>query len=99
MDMMEAESGMDRMLVLDGNAVGGLLYDVFTAEMTDAPTECAYCGRQGMMGTLLAFTAAPGVVLRCPACGNAVLRIVSTPDRVYLDARGAAYLCLRRATD
>ena len=58
---------------------------------------CANCGRQGELGTLLAFTQAPGAVLRCPACEQVMIRIVETPDAIYLDARGAVYLRLERA--
>jgi hypothetical protein len=84
----------DSALMLDGNALGGLLYELFGTEMTVAPTECASCGRKGEMGSLWAFTASPGYVLRCPSCQNIVLRMVVTPDRVYVDARGAAYVCI-----
>jgi hypothetical protein len=83
-------------LMLDANAAAGILYDIFNAEMTASPTECAHCGRTGEVGTLLAFMHGPGVVLRCPACENVVLRVVRTRGAIYLDARGAAYLCLRR---
>ncbi len=85
---------ISRTLMVDGNAVAGLLQDIFTAEMTASPAECAHCGRRGEVGTLLAFLHGPGVVLRCPACENVVLRVARAPDRVYLDARGAAYLCI-----
>jgi hypothetical protein len=85
-------------LMLDGNAVAGLMYDLFGVEMTASPTECAHCGREGQIGTLLAFTQAPGVVLRCPACENVMIRIVQTPDAIYIDARGAVYLRLERRT-
>ncbi|HBY98483.1 MAG TPA: hypothetical protein DEP84_31830 [Chloroflexi bacterium] len=88
---------MNRVLMLDGNAVAGLLYEIFTVEMTASPTECAHCGHEGEMGALLAFTDAPGVVLRCPACESVVMRIVETPNAIYLDARGAVYLRLARA--
>jgi hypothetical protein len=44
------------------------------------------------MGALMAFIRGPGVVLRCPACQNAIARIVETPTAIYLEARGAAYL-------
>jgi hypothetical protein len=44
----------------------------------------------------LAFTQAPGAVLRCPACENIVLRIVETDTAFYLDARGATYLRLEK---
>jgi hypothetical protein len=46
----------------------------------------------------LAFVQSPGFVLRCPACEHIVMRIVETPDAIYLDARGAAYLRLERRT-
>jgi hypothetical protein len=86
----------NRELILDANAVAGLLMDIFGGEMTAEPTECAHCGNQAEMGTLLAFTQGPGVVLRCSACGQVVLRIVQTPGAIYLDARGAVYLKLSR---
>jgi hypothetical protein len=35
--------------------------------------------------------------LRCPACEQVILRIVQTPQAIYLDARGAVYLRLARA--
>jgi Family of unknown function (DUF6510) len=85
-------------LVLDANAAAGVLTEVFGMEMTAAPTECASCGNQAAIGTLLAFTEAPGIVLRCSACENVVLRLVQTPQATYLDARGAVYLRLARTS-
>jgi hypothetical protein len=84
-------------LTVDGNAAAGTLFEIFGVEMTAAPTECASCGNEGEMGTLLAFIEGPGIVLRCPACENVVLRIVETPEAILLDARGAVYLRLARA--
>ncbi len=89
-------SDMNRELMLDGNAVAGLLVEIFGTDMTAAPTECANCGAEGEMGRLLAFTQAPGIVLRCPECENVVVRITRTPDAYYIDARGAVYLRLAR---
>jgi len=91
-----AESDMNREIMLDGNAVAGVLHDIFALEMTASPTECATCGNVSDVGGLLAFTQAPGAVLRCPVCENVMLRIVETPDAIYLDARGAVYLRLER---
>ena len=95
---MDDTDDLNRALMLDGNAVAGLLREVFALEMTASPTKCAHCGAVGALGTLLAFTQAPGVVLRCPACEQVVLRIVETTDAIYLEARGAAYLRLERGT-
>jgi len=83
-------------LMLDGNAAAGILSEIFGEEMTASPIECSGCGREGELASLLAFAPAPGFVLRCPACEQVVLRIVQTPDHVYLDARGAVYLRLAR---
>ena len=95
--MQENLSDMNHELMLDANAVAGILQEIFGTDMTSAPTECANCGQEGEVGTLLAFTQAPGIVLRCPACENIVVRITQTPDAFYIDARGAVYLRLRRA--
>jgi hypothetical protein len=81
-------------LMLDGNALAGLLYELFYAEMTVAPVECATCGRLGEMGSLWAFVESPGYILRCPGCQNIIMRISMTPEQVFVDARGAAYVCI-----
>ncbi|MEP6894680.1 MAG: DUF6510 family protein [Chloroflexota bacterium] len=93
---MEEMTDINRELMLDANATAGLLYEIFGTEMTAEPTECAGCGNAGEIGTLLAFTQGPGIVLRCSACENVMIRIVKTPDAIYLDARGAVYLRLAR---
>jgi hypothetical protein len=90
-------SDMNRELMLDANAAAGVLQEIFGIDMTAAPTECANCGNEGEIGTLLAFTQAPGIVLRCPACESVVVRITQTPDAFYIDARGAVYLRLTRS--
>jgi hypothetical protein len=95
--MDNVEIDINRALMLDGNAAAGLLSQIFAMEMTASPTQCANCGKQGELGTLLAFMQAPGVVLRCPACENVLIRIVETPDSFYLDARGAVYIRMVRS--
>ena len=93
---MQEKTDINHELMLDANATAGLLFEIFGVEMTASPTECAHCGNQGEIGTLLAFTQGPGIVLRCSACENVVLRIVQAPDAIYLDARGAVFLRLAR---
>jgi hypothetical protein len=93
---MEERIDTNRELMLDANATAGLLFEIFGVEMTASPTECAHCGNSGEIGALLAFTQGPGIVLRCSSCENVVLRIVQTPEAVYVDARGAVYLRLAR---
>ncbi len=95
--MENPQMDMGRELMLDANAAAGVLQEIFGLEMTASPTECASCGNEGDLGTLLAFTQGPGIVLRCPACENVMLRIVQTPEAIYFDARGAVYLRLARS--
>ncbi len=94
--MGEIQTDLNHELMLDANAAAGLLQEIFGVEMTAAPTECAHCGHIGEVGTLLAFTQGPGIVLRCSGCKQIVLRVVQTPEFYYLDARGTVYLRLRR---
>lgn len=94
--MDELETALDRALRLDGNAAAGLLREVFALEMTACPVECANCGTRGEVGRLIAYGRPMGMVLRCPACEQVVMRIVETPTAILLDARGAACLRLER---
>ena len=92
--MENTTQDINRELMLDANATAGLLYEIFGHDMTAAPTECAHCGNESEIGTLLAFTHGPGIILRCSACEQVMIRIVQTPEAIYLDARGAVYLRL-----
>ena len=85
----------DADLRLDGNAVGGLLAEVFAREMTTATGTCASCGATGQVATLVVYAHAPGTVVRCPSCGSVLLRVVRAEGRLWLDARGLSCLELR----
>jgi hypothetical protein len=65
---------------LDGNALAGLLDEVFATEMTLALRRCQSCATQSRIGAHRAYRGA-GVVLRCPACGELAMRISILPDR------------------
>ena len=82
--------------MFDANAAAGLLHEIFGVEMTASHTECANCGNEAEMGTLIAFTRGPGIVLRCSTCEHVMIRIVQTPEAIHFDARGAVYLKLAR---
>jgi len=79
---------------LDGNAAAGALREVFAAEMTVAVATCAGCGNVGPMGALLEYGHAMGIVLRCPACENVVVRIARDPARIHVDVSGIAMLMI-----
>jgi hypothetical protein len=74
-------------LMLDGNAVAGLLGEVFAVEMTTALMTCGNCGAAGPVGAAHVFRGA-GIVLRCPTCGNALVKIVGGGARRWFDFGG-----------
>ena len=79
---------------LDGNAAAGLLRELFTMDVTAADAICAGCGNSGAVGALLEYGHAMGVVLRCPQCAAAVLRVSYTSHGYWLDLTGASVLRL-----
>jgi hypothetical protein len=81
-------------LTVDGNAVGGRLASIFAADVTASPGQCANCHTVSLVGTMRAYVRGPGVVLRCPACAEVVLRIVETPTATFVDFSGARWLRL-----
>jgi hypothetical protein len=70
----------EKALWLDGNALAGLLADVFATEMTRTTRTCQSCGSSSAIGAHRAYRGA-GVVLRCPVCGDLALRVGILPDR------------------
>jgi hypothetical protein len=77
---------------LDGNAAGGALRELFAQDVTEALATCTGCGMTGPMGALLEYGHGMGVILRCPACNTAVLRIVRAPGWLRVDASGISLL-------
>lgn len=76
---------------LDGNALGGLFHDLFGQEMTDALGCCDECGTVSALGAIKVFRGA-GEVLRCPACGNIMMVIVSTPAELHITFQSLRWL-------
>ena len=70
-------------LMLDGNAVAGLLQEVFAVEMTTAGGTCNSCGATNPVGALHVFRGA-GVVMRCPDCDEVLVTIVRGDARIWI---------------
>lgn len=83
-------------LTVDANAVGGLLAAVFGVDVTASQGQCATCRTVSRVGTMRVYMRGPGVVIRCPACAEVVLRIVQTPTETLLDLSGASWIRIPR---
>ena len=72
---------------VDGNAIGGLLTEVFGREATDATGRCRECGAENYIGALHVYRAA-GIVVRCPSCQAVLLRVVEAREQIWIDLDG-----------
>ena len=77
---------------LDGNAIAGLLSDVFGAEMTTAAGECASCGADGPVAETVVYLRAPGTVVRCRTCGSVMMVFTTIRQTTCVDLRGLSSL-------
>ncbi|QIN84677.1 hypothetical protein GBA63_19990 [Rubrobacter tropicus] len=80
---------MDELLRLDGNAAAGVLGEVFSFEATTAEYACGGCGRAGTLGGAVVYEVREmGVIVRCPGCDNALIRLAHNRNRHVVDLRG-----------
>lgn len=62
---------------VDGNALGGVLAEIFGREMCGQPACCGNCGAVNFLGAVHVYRGGPGDVLRCPACSSVLMVITS----------------------
>jgi hypothetical protein len=77
---------------LDGNAIGGLLHEIFGMEMTTATGTCASCGAVGPVAEMVVYLQAPGTVMRCRNCTAVLMVVVRRADVNCVDLSGMAAL-------
>jgi hypothetical protein len=76
--------------VLDGNAIGGMLLEVFGTEMTTATGACGSCGTAGQVAELAVYRPGLGTVVRCRHCDNVLMVFVERRGVTCVDMRGLA---------
>ena len=76
---------------VDGNALGGVLMEVFGREMTDTRGRCASCDSVHAVGAMLVYRSA-GDVMRCPTCGNIVVVVTTIHERARVHLAGMRWL-------
>jgi hypothetical protein len=77
---------------LDGNAIGGLLLEVFGVEMTTARGVCAHCGASGQVAEMRVYLCAPGTVARCRSCDAVLIVLVEVRGMAGVDVNGLSGL-------
>ncbi len=77
---------------VDGNRAAGILAEAFGRDVSDATGVCAWCGHRHLLAESHVYDRAPGVVMRCPICGNVEMVIVEVRTEVRVSSRGFRYL-------
>jgi hypothetical protein len=86
-DLLEDE--MDQTdLHTDGNAIAGLMQEVFVGEITTARRVCDGCDQEYPIGAHRAYESA-GAVLRCPGCGAVAATVAALPGEYVIALHGA----------
>ena len=76
---------------VDGNALGGMLLEVFGREMTDAEGCCAACRSVNPIGAMIVYRSA-GDVMRCPTCDNVVVVATTIREQIRIHFAGVRWL-------
>jgi uncharacterized Zn finger protein len=77
---------------VDGNAIGGLLIDIFSTDMTAADSTCGTCGTSRPVAELVVYQQAPSTVVRCRTCGSVLMVFVKAYGVTCVDVAGLASL-------
>ncbi len=78
--------------VLDGNAIGGMLLEVFGTEMTAVVGTCGTCGTAGQVAEFAVYRPGLGTVVRCRHCDNVLMVFVRARGMTCVDLLGLASL-------
>ena len=79
---------------LDGNAVAGVLGEIFAFEVTEARGRCDTCGSVGFFAEahVYAHSLAPGAVVRCAVCEAVLVVVVNAAGRTRVALSGLTWL-------
>ncbi len=80
------------MVTLDGNAIGGLLQEVFGTDLTDAQATCSTCGATGLVAQAVVYLDGPGNVVRCRNCSAMLMVITRIRGMNCVDLSGISAL-------
>ena len=83
------------MAAFDGNAIGGLLLEIFGADLTSARSVCAACGATRPVAEAAVYLRGPGTVVRCRSCSAVLMVIARIRGMNCVDLGGLAALDVR----
>ncbi|TCC54375.1 hypothetical protein E0H73_38635 [Kribbella pittospori] len=79
---------------LDGNAMAGVMHDLFGRDMTTMGYRCTGCGKTGVVAEMAVYASGPGTVARCRDCDTILLMLSERRGMYCIDAPGLTELIL-----
>jgi hypothetical protein len=76
------------MQALDGNAIAGLLHELFGEELTTATAVCAHCETRAIVAECEVYLGGPGAVARCRTCRGLLMVLVEVRGVWCVDLSG-----------
>lgn len=76
------------MEAVDGNAISGLLLEIFRIENHNGMGACAGCGVVSVVAEYTVYLSGPGTVIRCPHCDHQLIVLVQRNGITSVDASG-----------
>lgn len=73
---MDPKTGVVEVGRLDGNALAGLLGELFRVDITLARGECRACGSTAVLATTIVELDDRGAIVLCPTCRHTLLSVV-----------------------
>ena len=77
---------------VDGNAIAGVLSELFRFDVTTARVRCASCGDVAVLARAMVYGGEQGLVVRCGECGDALMVVMQVPGGTRIQLRGAAWI-------
>lgn len=77
---------------VDGNALAGLLSELFSFDVTTAHSRCASCGDVAVIARAMVCGGEQGRVVRCSHCGDVLMVVVNEPEGLRVQLRGMSWL-------
>ncbi|MFI7068555.1 DUF6510 family protein [Kribbella sp. NPDC050124] len=95
---LRRDRSVTRMGPLDGNAIAGVMHDLFVRDMTTTEYRCTGCRRTGVMAELVVYRSGPGTVARCRNCDTILLMLSERHGMYCVDLSGMPQTAHSRTT-
>lgn len=77
---------------VDGNALAGMLSDIFAFDVTTARGRCIACGEIAVLAQTMVYGGEQGYVARCSGCNDVLMVVVPEPHGTRVQMRGYSWL-------